>query len=77
MTVLTVTIEQAINFDLSVQQDKKVVLVLVIHTPFSTHEFDVFLLEQFLVFSLKVTVDRLFLQERFIQEEQQFLLKPK
>ena len=56
VAVLTVPIENAINFDLAVKQDKEIILVSLVGVALATHEFDMLLFKEFFVFPLEVTI---------------------
>ena len=69
MAILTVTIEQAVDFDFSIEQDEEIVLIWLAWLASSTHELDVLLQKHLLMLTRKVGVDRLLLQQSFVCEE--------
>lgn len=75
--VLSMPIEQPVDLDVAVEQNERVVLVRAIEAALATHKLDVLLEEKFLVLPIEVAVDRLLLQQCFVDEEEQFFLKYK
>ena len=56
MTILTMSIKQAVDLYFAIEQDEKVVLIGFVLATFATHELYVLLQEEFFVFSLEMTI---------------------
>ena len=69
MTILTMTIEETVYFDFSIEQDEEIVLIWLTWLASSTHELDVLLQKHLLMLTRKVGVNRLLLEQSFVREE--------
>ena len=74
MSILSMTIKQTVDLNFSIEQDKEIVLVWLIYSATTAHEFNVFLQKQLFVLSLEMSIYRLLFKQGLVREEKQLLL---
>ena len=77
MAVQAVAAEHSDNFDVPVEDNEDIVLVLAVRPALFAHELDLFVDEFGLVLPREMAVHVVLLEERFAHIEDQFFLKSK